>query len=91
MRIFVDSQVIPQLKNLDVSSGNKRALDCPRYLLGTNNYMKNGTIIRQVLSELNQIDFNSSEDRHVFGDIYETILRICRAPVTMASSIHRVL
>lgn len=35
----------------------------------------NGTIIRQVLNELNKIDFNSSEDRHVFGDIYETILR----------------
>ena len=26
-------------------------------------------------SDLNQIDFNSSEDRHIFGDIYETILR----------------
>ena len=37
--------------------------------------MKNGTVIRQVLNELNQIDFNASEDRHLFGDIYETILR----------------
>jgi len=75
LRIFVDSQVIPQLKNLDVSSGNKRALIVRDIFSGTNNYMKNGTIIRQVLNELNQIDFNSSEDRHVFGDIYETILR----------------
>ena len=37
--------------------------------------MKNGTIIRQVLNQLNQIDFNLSEDRHLFGDIYETILK----------------
>jgi type I restriction enzyme M protein len=42
---------------------------------GTNNYMKNGTIIRQVLNELELVDFNASEDRHLFGDIYETILR----------------
>jgi type I restriction enzyme M protein len=28
-----------------------------------------------VINQLNQIDFNSSEDRHTFGDIYETILR----------------
>ncbi len=37
--------------------------------------MKNGTMIRQVVNLLNQIDFNASEDRHVFGDIYESILR----------------
>ncbi len=37
--------------------------------------MKNGTIIRQVLNKLNEIDFNASEDRHVFGDIYENLLR----------------
>jgi len=28
-----------------------------------------------VLNQLNQIDFNISEDRHLFGDIYETILK----------------
>ena len=75
LRIFIDGELIPQLKNLDISSGNKRALIIQEIFSGTNNYMKNGTIIRQVLNELNQIDFNSSEDRHIFGDIYETILR----------------
>ncbi|MCE5312782.1 MAG: type I restriction-modification system subunit M [Nitrospiraceae bacterium] len=75
LKNFVDGTLIPQLKNLDVSSGNKRALLIREIFEGTNNYMKNGTIIRQVLNQLNQIDFNSSEDRHVFGDIYETILR----------------
>ncbi len=75
LKKFVDDTLIPKLKNLDVSAGNKRALIIREIFEGTNNYMKNGTIIRQVLNELNKIDFNSSEDRHVFGDIYETILR----------------
>ncbi len=75
LKNFVDSALIPKLKNLDVSSGNKRALIIREIFDGTNNYMKNGTIIRQVVNALNQIDFNKAEDRHVFGDIYETILR----------------
>lgn len=75
LRDFIDQQLFPGLKNLDISTGNKRALIIREIFDGTNNYMKNGTCIRQVLNELNQIDFNSSEDRHIFGDIYETILR----------------
>jgi len=72
---FIDAKLMPQLKNLDLSSGNKRTLIIHDIFSGTNNYMKNGTVIRQVTNQLNQIDFNSSEDRHLFGDIYETILR----------------
>ena len=72
---FVDNTLFPALKDLDVSNGNKRALIIREIFSGTNNYMKNGTIIRQVVNKLNKIDFNSSEDRHLFGDIYETILR----------------
>lgn len=75
LRNFIDQQLFPGLKNLDISTGNRRALIIREIFEGTNNYMKNGTCIRQVLNELNQIDFNSSEDRHIFGDIYETILR----------------
>lgn len=75
LKSFVDSQLIPKLKNLDVSTGNKRALIIREIFEGTNNYMKNGTLIRQVVNKLNEIDFNSSEDRHIFGDIYESILR----------------
>ena len=75
LKIFIDLKLFPGLMNLDISTGNKRALLVREIFEGTNNYMKNGTIIRQVVNELNQIDFNSSEDRHIFGDIYETILR----------------
>ncbi len=75
LKEFVDQKLLPGLKNLDLSDGNKRTLIIREIFEGTNNYMKNGTIIRQVLNVLNQIDFNVSEDRHLFGDIYETILR----------------
>jgi len=75
LKEFIDQKLFPGLKNLDVSAGNKRALIIREIFEGTNNYMKNGTIIRQVLNQLNEIDFNVSEDRHLFGDIYETILK----------------
>ncbi len=39
-------------------------------------YMKSGTLLRQVINKLNEsLDFNRSEDRHVFGDLYEQILK----------------
>src|SRR5207342_1700019 len=40
-----------------------------------NNYMKNGTLMRQVINRINGIDFNASDDRHMFGDIYEKLLK----------------
>ncbi|MEG4578606.1 class I SAM-dependent DNA methyltransferase [Microcoleus sp. MON1_C5] len=75
LRNFIDSKLFPTLRSLDISTGNQRAAIVREIFEGTNNYMKNGTIIRQVLNSLNEIDFESSEDRHLFGDIYETILR----------------
>jgi type I restriction enzyme M protein len=75
LRNFIDSELFPTLRSLDISTGNQRAVIVREIFEGTNNYMKNGTIIRQVLNSLNEIDFESSEDRHLFGDIYETILR----------------
>jgi type I restriction enzyme M protein len=40
-----------------------------------NNYMKNGTLMRQEINKINGIDFNASADRHMFGDIYEKLLK----------------
>lgn len=37
--------------------------------------MKSGTLLRQVINKINEIDFNSSEDRHLFNDIYEQLLQ----------------
>lgn len=80
LKDFVDNRLFPGLQNLDVTgsdgeSVNRRAVLVRDIFAGTNNYMKNGTIIRQVVNKLNEIDFNASDDRHVFGDIYESLLR----------------
>ena len=39
------------------------------------NYMKSGTLLRQVANKLDEIDFTASTDRHAFNDVYESILR----------------
>lgn len=72
---FVDRKLFPTLRNIDVSSGNKRALIVREVFDGNNNYMKSGTNIRKVLNKLNEIDFNIAKDRHAFGEIYEGILK----------------
>lgn len=72
---FIDYKMFPALKELNPSSENQRALLVRDVFKENNNYMKSGIIIRQVVNKLNEIDFNSSEDRHLFGDIYEGILK----------------
>ena len=36
--------------------------------------MKSGYEMRKVINKLNEVDFNNSDDKHIFGDIYESIL-----------------
>jgi type I restriction enzyme M protein len=72
---FVDRKLFPALRNLDVSTGNKRALIVREVFEGNNNYMKSGINLRKVLNKLNEIDFNVAKDRHAFGELYENILK----------------
>ena len=40
------------------------------------NYMKSGTLLRQVINKLNkELDFTAMPDFHLFNDIYETMLK----------------
>ena len=72
---FVDRQLFPVMRNVDVSTGNRRALIVREVFDGNNNYMKSGINIRKVLNKLNEIDFNIAKDRHAFGELYESILK----------------
>ena len=72
---FVDNKLFPALRKLDVASGNRRALIVREVFEGNHNYMKSGTLIRQVLNKLNELDFNIAQERHLFGEIYEGILK----------------
>lgn len=71
---FVNNTLLPALKSL--AAGKDHMAGLIRMTFDdTNNYMKNGTLMRQVVNKVNGINFNSSEDRHIFGDIYEKILK----------------
>lgn len=72
---FVDRELFPALRSIDLSTGNKRALIVREVFEGNNNYMKSGINIRKVLNKLNEIDFNVAKDRHAFGELYESILK----------------
>lgn len=72
---FVDRELFPALRNVDVSTGNRRALIVREVFEGNHNYMKSGINIRKVLNKLNELDFNVAKDRHSFGELYENILK----------------
>ncbi len=62
------------LKQLQSTKAPKRAAIVREVFDGLNNYMKSGFAMRKVINQLNGFDFNNSEDRHIFGTIYESIL-----------------
>ena len=72
---FVDNRLIRTLRDLPIEGHDARRAVVRSAFQDANNYMKNGTLMRQVVNKINEIDFNSSDDRHMFGDIYEQILR----------------
>jgi type I restriction enzyme M protein len=71
---FINNNLFPYLQNLENGS-DKRALIIKNIFQDSYNYMKSGTLLRQVINKINEIDFNSSEDRHLFNDIYEQLLQ----------------
>jgi type I restriction enzyme M protein len=74
---FVNTQLFPTLKEKLVTHGpaGERARVVRNVFEDAYNYMKSGTLIRQVINKICEIDFNNTEDRHTFGSIYEQILR----------------
>ena len=74
---FVNQKLFPTLKNdLNIQGDDgRRALVIRDIFADAYNYMKSGTLIRQVINKICGIDFNTQQDRHTFGNIYEQILR----------------
>jgi len=73
---FINNELFKTLKELELNAGtNGRGIVVRSVFEDAYNYMKNGTLIRQVVNKINDIDFNRSDDRHTFGDIYEQILK----------------
>ncbi|GAA4954730.1 type I restriction-modification system subunit M [Algibacter agarivorans] len=70
---LINNDLFPTLKELNIQSPQANIIRS--VFEDTYNYMKNGTLFRQVINIINKIDFNNSKDRHVFNDLYETILK----------------
>jgi len=81
---FIDSTetknkgLFSTLRNITNPANPKRAMIVKEIFDGSNNYMKSGYEMRKVMNKLNEIDFTKSEDKHIFGTIYESILQELR-------------
>jgi type I restriction enzyme M protein len=76
--VFVNDTLLPGLKALAARPGAdpERGQVVRGVFKDAYNYMKSGTLIRQVVNILaRDLDYNATEDRHAFGDIYETLLK----------------
>lgn len=73
---FVNNDLFPFLKKLATSAGvTPHGQVVGSVFEDAYNYMKSGTLLRQVINAIeSDVDFNSSSDRHLFGDIYEKLL-----------------
>ena len=72
---FIDEKLFPALKDLEAAADNTQAKVVRSVFADTYNYMKNGTLIRQVVNKINEINFNKQHDRHQFNDFYEKLLK----------------
>ena len=73
---FVNNKLFPQLKAIEIDENTPMSQIIVRTAFeDNNNYMKDGILLRQVINVIDEINFEEYEDRHAFGEIYETILR----------------
>lgn len=73
---FINIRLFPTLKELQFGAGHDpRGFIVKEVFQDAYNYMKSGTLIRQVVNKINKIDFTSSSDRHMLNEIYEKILK----------------
>lgn len=73
---FVNNTLFPSLKSLLVDEYtpiNKSIVKDT--FIDSYNYQKDGVLLRQVINVVDEIDFTEYDDRHAFGEIYESILK----------------
>lgn len=73
---FVNDDLFPALKKLATASNvSKHGRVVGSIFEDTYNYMKSGTLLRQVINIIqSDVDFNVQRDRHLFNEIYEKLL-----------------
>lgn len=66
------------LRSLASTNGDKRRDVISTVFRGVDNRMKSGYLLRDVLTKVNEIHFDSSEEIHTLGHLYESMLREMR-------------
>jgi type I restriction enzyme M protein len=80
LKTFVDNELFPALQTLETKSSDQRASVIKSVFKDAHNYMKSGQLIRQVINKIhNGVDFNKAQERHLFGEMYEQLLRDLQA------------
>ncbi|MCH7772337.1 MAG: N-6 DNA methylase [Bacteroidetes bacterium] len=75
---FVNDTLIPKLRDLP-ENDNPRTDLVRSAFKDVYNFMRKGTLLRQVVNKVNEIDFNSSDDKHHFNEIYERLLKMLQS------------
>jgi type I restriction enzyme M protein len=73
---FVNNRLFPTLKELKVTENTPVKKSIVKAVFeDSNQYMKDGILLRKVINEIDAIQFDEYDERHAFGEIYETILK----------------
>ncbi len=68
---FVNNELFPKLKNLEVNSETPIKKSIVKTMFeDANQYMKDGTLLRQVINVIDSIDLGDYNEIHAFGEIY---------------------
>lgn len=80
LKHFVDNEMFPALQTLEIKGDNQQAHVIRSVFEDAYNYMKSGQLLRQVINKIQKdVDFNKAQERHLFGDMYEQLLRDLQA------------
>jgi type I restriction enzyme M protein len=73
---FVNNSLFPRMKELRLRNNKDAAKMVRDVFEDSYNYMKSGTLLRQVINKINSdINLDTQAERHAFNDIYEQILK----------------
>lgn len=73
---FINTELFPNLKNIEIDETTPMSQAIVKYAFeDANNYQKDGTLLRQVINVIDEIDFTEYKERHEFGFIYESFLK----------------
>lgn len=88
---FVNNKLFKELKELEITPNMPiRKSIVKSAFEDANNYMKNGVLLRQVINVIDEVDFNSPEDRHSFMIFMRRFSKIFKVQEILVNFTHHV-